>query len=167
MTLPVRFLFILLHSFNVLAGPQTKHLLPYPERLRRCWHLEPGPDGAQREIQDGFTGRDEVRPCEPIVREETFGPVLVVQSASDFEEAVELANGVSQGLVASVFSKHQAERFVERLDAGVIKINQTTAGVVADAPFGGAKSSAIGPAEHGPSDRCFYTRAVTVYPDEA
>ena len=39
-----------------------------------------------------------------IVQEELFGPVVVVQRASTFEQALERLNGVRQGLVASLFS---------------------------------------------------------------
>ena len=39
-----------------------------------------------------------------IVQEETFGPVLVLERASSFDEALRLANGVRQGLVAALFA---------------------------------------------------------------
>jgi len=100
-----------------------------------------------------------------IVQEETFGPVVVVLSAGDWEEAIGLCNGVQQGLVASLFSDSEAlqDRFLNEAHAGILKLNQSTAGVAADAPFGGWKSSGIGPPEHGPGDRDFYTRIQTVY----
>ncbi len=47
--------------------------------------------------------------------------------------------------------------------AGVLKLNATTAGVDMTAPFGGWKSSGVGPAEHGASDREFFTRVQTLY----
>jgi aldehyde dehydrogenase (NAD+) len=99
-------------------------------------------------------------PAHGIVREESFGPVLVVQRAKDWDDAVALCNGVRQGLVASLFSHSQAvtERFLAEIGAGVLKVNAATAGVDMAAPFGGRKSSGIGPAEQGPSDREFLTR---------
>ncbi len=52
-------------------------------------------------------------PGHEIVQEETFGPVLVVQRARDWDDAIALCNGVRQGLVASLFSRSRrlARRF--------------------------------------------------------
>jgi len=85
-------------------------------------------------------------PTQEIVQEETFGPVLVVQQANDWEHAIRLCNGVRQGLVAALFSrskKRQAE-FLEEAQAGILKINSATADANAEAPFGGWKGSGIG-----------------------
>ena len=100
-----------------------------------------------------------------IAREETFGPVVVLHAAGDWEEAIGLCNGVAHGLVASLFSDSETlqERFLNEARAGILKLNQSTAGAAADAPFGGWKSSGIGPPEHGPGDRDFYTRSQTLY----
>jgi alpha-ketoglutaric semialdehyde dehydrogenase len=104
-------------------------------------------------------------PSSEIVQEETFGPVLVVQPAEDFEHALQLCNGVRQGLAAALFSRcpsHKA-RFLDQACAGILKLNLTTADADAEAPFGGWKASGIGPAEHGRSNREFYTRTQAVY----
>ena len=104
-------------------------------------------------------------PSQEIVQEESFGPVLVVQRANDWDHAVRLCNGVRHGLVAALFSrskKRQAE-FLEQAQAGILKINSATADANAEASFGGWKASGIGPPEHGPSDREFYSRTQTVY----
>jgi aldehyde dehydrogenase (NAD+) len=99
------------------------------------------------------------------VCEETFGPVLVVQRALDWSHAVALCNGVRHGLVAALFTSSSSvqESFLETVRAGVLKINCSTAGVAADAPFGGWGISGIGPPEHGGGDEVFYTRGQTVY----
>jgi alpha-ketoglutaric semialdehyde dehydrogenase len=100
-----------------------------------------------------------------IVQEETFGPVLVVQRAADWDEAIGLCNGVRQGLMAALFS-NSAEvraRFLAEARAGVLKINQSTAGADAVSPLGGWKASGAGPAEHGAADREFYCRMQTIY----
>jgi acyl-CoA reductase-like NAD-dependent aldehyde dehydrogenase len=102
--------------------------------------------------------------CE-VVQEETFGPVMVLQPATDFDHALSLCNGVRQGLVAALFS-HSTERqarFLDEAHAGILKINLATADADAEAPFGGWKASGIGPPEHGASDREFYMRTQTVY----
>jgi acyl-CoA reductase-like NAD-dependent aldehyde dehydrogenase/nicotinamidase-related amidase len=104
-------------------------------------------------------------PMLEIVQEETFGPVLVVQRAADFSEALELCNGVRQGLVAALFSRsvEMQNRFLDGARAGILKLNRGTADADAQTPFGGWKASGIGPPEHGPADREFHTRTQAVY----
>src|SRR5262245_11261040 len=104
-------------------------------------------------------------PADEIVQEETFGPVLVVQTAHDWAQAIQLLNGVRQGLAAAVFttSRDIVQNFLERAEAGILKINQSTAEASIDAPFGGWKASGIGVPEHGAFDQEFYTRVQTIY----
>ena len=104
-----------------------------------------------------------------IVQEESFGPVLVVQTARDFHHAIDLMNGVRQGLAAALFaaSPDIVRAFLDEAEAGILKLNQSTSGAEIDAPFGGWKSSGIGPPEHGRFDLEFFTRAQTVYGGEA
>jgi aldehyde dehydrogenase (NAD+) len=68
-------------------------------------------------------------------------------------------------LVASLFPESPAlrERFLDEAEAGILKLNRTTADAEVDVPFGGRKSSGLGPSEHGGSDREFSTRTQTVY----
>lgn len=104
-------------------------------------------------------------PEHEVVQEETFGPVLVLQRAADWEEAMKLCNGVRQGLVAALFSS-SAElqaRFLQEAQAGILKLNSATADADAETPFGGWKASGIGPPEHGAANREFYTRTQAVY----
>ncbi len=104
-------------------------------------------------------------PSHELVQRETFGPLLVVQTADDWDRAIELANGVRQGLVAAMFSSSAelAERFLNEAEAGVLKVNRSTADADVDVPFGGWKWSGVGPPEHGSFDRDFYTRPQAVY----
>lgn len=104
-------------------------------------------------------------PEHEVVQQETFGPVLVVQRAKDWGHALRLCNGVEQGLVASLFSRSsdRQREFIDRAEAGVVKINAATADVAVDLPFGGWKRSGLGPAEHAEGDREFYTRLQSVY----
>ena len=112
-------------------------------------------------------------PCDDpraeIVQEETFGPVLVVQTASSFDEALDLLNGVPQGLVAALFSDSTGNRarFLDEARAGILKIGSATAGVGGETAFAGWKASGVGPAEHGSGDPEFYTRPQAVYVDDA
>ncbi|HET6465608.1 MAG TPA: aldehyde dehydrogenase family protein [Nitrospiria bacterium] len=104
-------------------------------------------------------------PEHEIVQEETFGPVMVIQRASDWGHAMQLCNGVRQGLVAALFSRSEElkAKFLAEAQAGVLKLNSATAGVGVEAPFGGQKASGIGPPEHGAADREFYTFAQAIY----
>jgi len=104
-------------------------------------------------------------PSAEIVQEETFGPVLVIQKAKDWDEAILLCNGVKQGLAAAIFtaSPKRIEDFLRRARAGILKINGSTANAAVDLPFGGWKASGIGPAEHGPANREFFTRMQSIY----
>ncbi len=94
-----------------------------------------------------------------------MAPLLVVEPAADFEHALALCNGVRQGLAAALFTNDkvlQAE-FLERADAGMLKVNAATAGVDVTLPFGGWKESGLGPPEHGIGDALFYTHLQAVY----
>jgi alpha-ketoglutaric semialdehyde dehydrogenase len=104
-------------------------------------------------------------PNHELVQEETFGPLMVVQPASDFNHALSLCNGVRYGLVAALFSDslERHAQFLDDAQAGILKINCGTADADAEAPFGGWKASGIGPPEHGRSNREVYTRTQAVY----
>lgn len=106
--------------------------------------------------------------CE-IVQEESFGPVLVVQTARDFDHAIGLLNGVRQGLAAALFaaSPDIQRAFLDEAEAGILKLNQSTSGADIEAPFGGWKDSGVGPPEHGRFDLEFFTRQQTIYDREA
>jgi benzaldehyde dehydrogenase (NAD) len=87
-----------------------------------------------------------VTPEMPAYEEEIFGPVAVVTSVQDDDEAVRLANGTPYGLVAAVHSgsASRAQAVGERLQAGMIHINDTTVDDEAVAPFGGRGESGGG-----------------------
>jgi len=105
------------------------------------------------------------QPDHPLVQEETMSPLLIVQRAKDFSQALQLCNRVRHGLVAALFSDSQKlqKRFMAGVQTGMLKINSATAGVDVSLPFGGWKMSGFGPPEHGDGDRLFYTRMQAVY----
>jgi 2-formylbenzoate dehydrogenase len=88
---------------------------------------------------------DHVEPSMRVAREEIFGPVLSVISWREPEEAVAIANDVSYGLTAGIYTSDfgLAHRFAQELDAGYIWINEVGRHYAA-VPFGGFKSSGVG-----------------------
>lgn len=102
-----------------------------------------------------------------VVREEIFGPVAALLPVASYEEAVALANDTPFGLSASLFTRDlgKALRFAQDIRFGVVKINQESAGLEFQVPFGGMKGSSSGPREQGKVARDFFTQWKTVYMD--
>ncbi|MBC2680999.1 NAD-dependent succinate-semialdehyde dehydrogenase [Corynebacterium anserum] len=86
-----------------------------------------------------------VTPEFEIARTEIFGPVVAIQTFTDEEEALRIANDTPFGLAAYVCGEKLAEtlRFAEKMEAGMVAVNR---GALSDAtaPFGGVKQSGIG-----------------------
>jgi len=83
----------------------------------------------------------------PVIKEETFGPVLAIMTFETEEEAVRLANDSPFGLTASVWSgdPERAKRIANKLDVGSVFINDHLSPAVnPHAPWGGMKESGIG-----------------------
>jgi aldehyde dehydrogenase (NAD+) len=99
-----------------------------------------------------------------LAQRELFGPVLATFTAEDLDHALALANGTPYGLSASLFTRdlRSAMRYVERIKAGLVRVNGDTTGVDPHAPFGGMKGSSSGSREQGPAAREFYTEIKTV-----
>ena len=106
-------------------------------------------------------------PESKVVREEIFGPVAAVIPAAGYAEAVALANDTPFGLTASLFTRDlgKALRFAADIRTGVVKINQESAGLEFQVPFGGMKDSSSGSREQGKAAREFFTQWKTVYMD--
>ena len=99
-------------------------------------------------------------------QEEIFGPVIGIVRARDLDDAIFKANAVGYGLAASVVTNdlRRAMTFVDRIEAGVVKVNEPTTGLALQAPFGGFKQSSANTfKEQGPAALDFYTRTKTVY----
>lgn len=79
-----------------------------------------------------------------IVREEVFGPVLVLQTFADDEDAVRLANSSAYGLGGVCYGEEShAQAVAERVHTGFIWVNSFGIRDLA-APFGGRGQSGIG-----------------------
>jgi len=101
-----------------------------------------------------------------IAQEEIFGPVISVIRVKDVDEAIEKANSIQFGLSAGIVTNdmQKAFTFANRIEAGVVKINEPTTGLALQAPFGGFKNSSANTfKEQGPAAIEFYTRTKTIY----
>jgi acyl-CoA reductase-like NAD-dependent aldehyde dehydrogenase len=102
-----------------------------PEGLDSGWFVEP-------------TVFTDVKPADKIAPEEIFGPVLVVLTYDDEEEAVAIANDSIYGLNGAVFTTDldHGLSVAGRIRTGTVELNGNPAGL--SAPIGGFKSSGIG-----------------------
>ncbi|MFJ6633423.1 aldehyde dehydrogenase family protein [Streptomyces sp. NPDC091376] len=98
-----------------------------------------------------------------IVREETFAPVLYVLTYRTLDEAIELHNGVPQGLSSSIFTRSQreAERFLaaDGSDCGIANVNIGTSGAEIGGAFGGEKETGGGRESGSDAWRAYMRRA--------
>jgi succinate-semialdehyde dehydrogenase/glutarate-semialdehyde dehydrogenase len=93
------------------------------------------------------------------VQEETFGPVVVINTVADEDEAVRRANSTQFGLGSSVFSKSRGAEIAHRLQAGGTTINSVLTFVgMPSLPFGGVGDSGFG-RFHGDDGLREFTRA--------
>lgn len=77
--------------------------------------------------------------------DEIFGPVLMIYSVKNMDEAVDLANDTKYGLGGTVFGTdvEEAVKIAKRIDTGMVYINHVT-GISPELPFGGTKNSGYG-----------------------
>jgi succinate-semialdehyde dehydrogenase/glutarate-semialdehyde dehydrogenase len=81
----------------------------------------------------------------PAVQEETFGPVIVINTVADVDEAITKANATRFGLGSSVFSARRGREIAHRLKAGGTTINSVLTFVgMPSVPFGGIGDSGFG-----------------------
>jgi aldehyde dehydrogenase (NAD+) len=88
------------------------------------------------------------RPDFEIVQEETFGPLAYFMTYRDFDEALAIHNGVTQGLSSSIFTNdmREAEKFLSAAgsDCGIANVNTGTSGAEIGGAFGGEKNTGGG-----------------------
>jgi benzaldehyde dehydrogenase (NAD) len=82
----------------------------------------------------------------PVFRDEVFGPIAPVTVVDSEEEALQLANATSYGLSNAVFGGDtwRAQQFAERLQSGMVHVNDATCISEATIPFGGWGDSSLG-----------------------
>ncbi|MBL6444844.1 aldehyde dehydrogenase family protein [Fulvivirga sp. 29W222] len=83
-----------------------------------------------------------------IVQEETFAPILYLMKYSSIEEAIDIQNGVVQGLSSAIMTTNmrEAERFLSHQgsDCGIANVNIGTSGAEIGGAFGGEKETGGG-----------------------
>ena len=86
----------------------------------------------------------DVTPQMRIAHEEIFGPVVSVLKCGSLEEAIEIANGVTYGLSASIYTQdvNRAFRAMREMYTGIFYVNASTIGAEVHLPFGGTKARA-------------------------
>lgn len=106
---------------------------------------------------------DDVRPDMRVVREEIFGPVGVITTFTDIDDAIAQANDTDYGLAASVWTTDltTAHRMAAAIEAGTVWINTWAEMSTGNLPFGGYKQSGLG-REGGLEGLDAYTQAKTV-----
>jgi aldehyde dehydrogenase (NAD+) len=104
---------------------------------------------------DGYESGCYVKPCiaeaKPhfkIVQHETFAPILYLLKYRTLDEAIDIQNGVPQGLSSSIMTLNlrEAEKFLSHAgsDCGIANVNIGTSGAEIGGAFGGEKETGGG-----------------------
>jgi len=121
--------------------------------------------GSMKSIQEPFVQPIilvDVPESSAAVREETFGPIIIINRVKSMKEAIALSNDSRYGLGANVWSKRQGKKIASQLHCGMVAINSTFSfAAISSVPFGGVKDSGYGRI-HGPEGLLEYTYARTV-----
>ena len=88
----------------------------------------------------------DVTPDMPVWNDEIFGPVAPILAVDSDDEALALVNDTKYGLVNAVYtgSVSRGMRFAERVESGMVHVNDTTCLDEAHVPFGGIGASGLG-----------------------
>lgn len=81
-----------------------------------------------------------------IAQTELFAPVFLLMRAADSKDAIEIANGTSYGLGASVFchNPYASKTYTKDIRSGMVAVNDFGAFYACSLPFGGVKGSGYG-----------------------
>ena len=135
---------------KVTMGPMID--MENAERIE-SWVNEAVADGAK--IQTGGkrnksfyppTILTKVNPNLPVACSEAFGPILIVNSYTNFNDAIKAVNNTDFGLQAGVFTNNMNKALgaFNQLDVGGVVINDIPTFRVDNMPYGGVKDSGFG-----------------------
>jgi aldehyde dehydrogenase (NAD+) len=120
--------------------------------------LDVPPDGAY--VRPALV---EITADAPIVREETFAPILFFIRYRDLETAIAEHNGVPQGLASAIMTSDvlEAELFCSAAgsDCGIVNVNIGTSGAEIGGAFGGEKDTGGGRESGSDSWKAYMRRA--------
>ena len=94
---------------------------------------------------------DGIRPDDALYSTETFGPLVGVGTFKTMDEAIALANGHGYGLSSAIYTNNPESVFQFRagVSAGMLSVNNSTAGAESHLPFGGNGRSGNGGRQSG------------------
>ncbi len=125
--------------------------------------------GGGKPFENGYfvepTIFSEIAPNARIAQEEVFGPFLAFIRATDFDEALEIANATEYGLTGSVYSQDRSrlERARREFHVGNLYFNRKSTGAMMGvAPFGGFNMSGTDTKAGGPDYLLFFLQGKTV-----
>ncbi|MGH9648119.1 MAG: L-glutamate gamma-semialdehyde dehydrogenase [Bryobacteraceae bacterium] len=125
--------------------------------------------GGNRVPGDGYflepTVIADIPPSARLAQEEIFGPVLAVMRASDFDNALAIANNTEYGLTGSIYSAspQQIERARNEFYVGNLYINRKCTGAIVGAhPFGGFNMSGTDSKAGGPDYLYLFSQAKSI-----
>jgi acyl-CoA reductase-like NAD-dependent aldehyde dehydrogenase len=115
------------------ASILTQGVTPTDDRLRGGFWVAP-------------TVLSGVLPEHTVGQEEIFGPIALLMRVGSDDEAIEIANGTEYGLTAAICTRDEALawRLAQRLDAGMVFVNNYMRRAFLGSPFGGVKGSGFG-----------------------
>jgi aldehyde dehydrogenase (NAD+) len=100
-----------------------------------------------------------------ITQAETFAPILWVVEFDTLDEAIEIHNGVVQGLSSAIFTQSlkSAEKFLSAVgsDCGIANVNIGTSGAEIGGAFGGEKETGGGRESGSDSWKAYMRRQTT------
>jgi aldehyde dehydrogenase (NAD+) len=158
---------------GILVGPliDEQAFNSMQNALRLAGPLAGRVTGGQRVTENIPDGGFYVRPAivelkhasAPIVKEETFAPILYVIGYDNFDDAIRIHNDVPQGLSSAIFTGdvREAERFLapDGSDCGIANVNIGTSGAEIGGAFGGEKATGGGRESGSDSWKAYMRRA--------
>ena len=122
-----------------------------------------------KEYKNGFyiqpTLLEGVMPEDDISQNELFGPIAILYSVNNFQDALELANNSPYGLTACIHTQnyHRAMEFSYKVKCGATVVNAGTYGSEPHMPFGGMRQSGNGSREPGTEALEIYSELKDIY----